>query len=350
VTAVALPSAGALDFELPAALVATEPAEVRGAGRDDVRLLVAEGAGGLRDAAFRDLPALLDPGDLLVVNTSATLPAAVAAGERLVHLSTRLPGGLWLVELRRPAGAGSLPLPDAGEAGATVALDGGGCVRLLGAWPGQSGPARLWVASVEVPGGLHAWLERNGRPIRYGRGGHGWPLAAYQTVFATEPGSAEMPSAGRAFTPEIVTALVARGVGVTPLLLHAGVSSQEAGEPPYPEPYRVPPETAARVNATRAAGGRVIAVGTTVTRALETVAEPGGRVHPGAGWTELVVTAARGVRAVDGLLTGWHEPHASHLDLLHAVAGRELLERSYAHALAAGYRWHEFGDLHLLLP
>jgi S-adenosylmethionine:tRNA ribosyltransferase-isomerase len=103
------------------------------------------------------------------------------------------------------------------------------------------------------------------------------------------------------------------------------------------------------VNAARAAGGRVIAVGTTVTRALETVAAADGTVAPGAGWTSLTITPERGVRAVDGLITGWHEPDASHLLLLEAVAGRELVQRSYATAVASGYRWHEFGDSHLLL-
>jgi S-adenosylmethionine:tRNA ribosyltransferase-isomerase len=128
------------------------------------------------------------------------------------------------------------------------------------------------------------------------------------------------------------------------------VASPEASEPPYPERYRVPAPTARLVNVTRADGGRVVAIGTTVVRALETVADRRGEVHPGEGWTELIVTPERGVRAVDGLLTGWHEPEASHLAMLEAVAGRELLERSYAAGLAEGYLWHEFGDVHLVLP
>ena len=166
----------------------------------------------------------------------------------------------------------------------------------------------------------------------------------------TEPGSAEMPSAGRPFTPEVITRLVAKGVGVTPIVLHTGVASLEADELPYPEHARVAPSTAARVNATHAAGGRVVAVGTTVVRALESAVDDGGTVHPFDGWTDLVITPERGVRAVDGLLTGWHEPEASHLLMLEAVAGRELLERSYAASLAEGYQWHEFGDVHLILP
>jgi S-adenosylmethionine:tRNA ribosyltransferase-isomerase len=158
-----------------------------------------------------------------------------------------------------------------------------------------------------------------------------------------------MPSAGRPFTPELITRLVAKGIGVTPLVLHTGVASLESDELPYPERTRVPASTAARVNATHAAGGRVVAVGTTVVRALESAVAADGQVAPFDGWTDLVITPERGVHAVDGLITGWHEPEASHLLMLEAVGGRELLERSYAASLAEGYLWHEFGDTHLIL-
>ena len=208
---------------------------------------------------------------------------------------------------------------------------------------------RLWEAVLALPLPLHAYLAEAGRPIRYGCRDRAWPLSAYQTVFALHPGSAEMPSAGRGFTPELVTTLVSRGVVLAPLVLHTGVSSQERGEPPYPEWYRVSPTTAALVNGARQAGRRVIAVGTTSVRALESAADAGGTVQPAAGWTEVVVSPSRPVRAVDGMITGWHEPAASHLKLLEAVAGRPLLERSYAAALAHRYRWHEFGDFHLIL-
>jgi S-adenosylmethionine:tRNA ribosyltransferase-isomerase len=208
---------------------------------------------------------------------------------------------------------------------------------------------RLWLANLDLPGPLLDYLAAHGRPIRYAHQPHPRPLADHQTVFARVPGSAEMPSAGRPFTERLLHALAARGVGVAPILLHTGVSSQERGERPYPERYAVSGPTAARVNATRRAGGRVIAVGTTVTRALETAAAPDGRVSASAGWTTLTITPERGVRAVDGLITGWHEPDASHLLLLEAVAGRALVERSYAAAVALRYRWHEFGDTHVLL-
>ena len=159
-----------------------------------------------------------------------------------------------------------------------------------------------------------------------------------------------MPSAGRPFSERVLARLVSKGVGITPIVLHTGVASLEAGETPYPERVVVPAWTAARVNATRAGGGRVVAVGTTVVRALESAADPRGVVHPLEGWTDLVVTPERGVMVVDGLITGWHEPETSHLQMLEAIAGCEVLERSYAAAIAQGYLWHEFGDSHLLLP
>jgi S-adenosylmethionine:tRNA ribosyltransferase-isomerase len=331
---------------------ATEPPEARGFRRDDVRLLVAHGDGRIHHSRFRLLPEWLEPGDLLVVNTSATLPAALPATDTeghdlVVHLSTRLPGDLWLVELRRPV-PGKAPAQWDGDAPRTLALPAGATAELLAPWaPGET---RLWYAAITGAEPLLPWLHRHGRPIRYGYVPREWQLAAYQTVFARDPGSAEMPSAARPFTADVVTELVARGVDVAPLVLHTGVSSGEAHESPYPERYRVPLTTARRVNACRAAGGRVIAVGTTVVRALETVVDGRGEVHPGEGWTEVVVTPARGAHAVDGLITGWHDPRASHLQLLEAVAGPELVARSYAAAAERSYRGHEFGDSHLLLP
>jgi S-adenosylmethionine:tRNA ribosyltransferase-isomerase len=332
---------------------ATSPPERRGVARDLVRLLVGRGDGMLQHAVVRDLPRLLDAGDLLVVNTSETLPAAldaVAPGGRplRLHLSTPLRGAdpdehLWTVELRIPAGPGTLPFA-AARRGWRLALPGGGRARLL-----RGGP-RLWTARLDLPVGLHEHLEAHGRPIRYAYAGADWPISDYQTVFARQPGSAEMPSAGRAFTPELVTALVAAGVEFAPIVLHTGVSSPETGEPPFPERYSVPEPTARHVNAVRAAGGRVIAVGTTAVRALETAAAGGPLVAAADGWTELVIDEERGVGVVDGLLTGWHAPEATHLDLVRAIAGRELTERCYAAAASHGYLWHEFGDLNLLLP
>jgi len=208
----------------------------------------------------------------------------------------------------------------------------------------------LWVATLHLPQPVLTWLAVHGRPIRYPYVERPWPLSAYQNVYVTEPGSAEMPSAGRPFTAELLTRLIAEGVLVAPITLHTGVSSPERHEAPYPERYRVPTETARLVEFVQGSGGRVVAVGTTVVRALETVALPDGSVAGGEGWTNLVVTPERGLRVIDGLITGWHEPDASHLDLLRAAAGEELLGRSYREAHDQGYLWHEFGDSHLVLP
>jgi S-adenosylmethionine:tRNA ribosyltransferase-isomerase len=331
----------------PARLEAHEPPEARGLRRDEVRMLVAT-RDGLTHARARDLPAHLRAGDVLVVNTSATLPAALPAtradGTALaLHLSTPAGPGRWVVELRRDGERFA-----GGRARETLALPGAATATLLA--PYLAG-ARLWLAELDTGGAAPLdYLARHGAPIRYRYVRRAWPLSDYQTVFALHPGSAEMPSAGRPFTPELVTALVVRGIAVAPLVLHTGVSSPEAGEAPYPERYAVPAATARAVNAARAGGGRVVAVGTTAVRALETVARADGTVAPGAGWTHHVVTPADGVRAVDGLLTGWHEPDASHLLMLEAVGGGALVAASYAAALRCGYRWHEFGDVHLVLP
>ena len=325
----------ALDFDLPRELAAHDPPEADGRRRDEVRLLLASpDGGGVEHHAFRDLPALLAPGDLLVVNDSATLPAALPAtgpgGEALgLHLSTPAPPGsgprdAWVVEPRLPRGATSLPYARA-EAG-VHALPGGGAARLIA--PLVAGVPRLWIAELDLPAPLLTYLERHGAPIRYGPVARPWPVSAYRTMFAWEPGSAEMPSATRPFTAEVVAALRARGVGTVAVTLHAGVSSPEAGEPPAPERWRVTPAAALAVAAARAAGGRVVAGGTTAVRALEAAVADDGEVAAGEGWTDLVVTPERGVRIVDGLLSGWHEPRASHLLMLEAVAGRALLERS----------------------
>jgi S-adenosylmethionine:tRNA ribosyltransferase-isomerase len=336
--------------ELPAATAAEahEPPEARGLDRDGVAMLVAtRGDGAVVHARFRDLPRFLEPGDLLVVNTSATLPAALDArlGGRPVELrlSTPAADGAWVVELRTAAGEpfGRPPI------GARVRLPAGAHADLLAPFAGGE---RLAVARLDLPEELGGYLRGHGRPIRYGYVPDEWPLDAYQTVFAREPGSAEMPSAARPFTTELVTELVTRGVLLAPVVLHTGVSSPERGEPPYPEGYRVPAATARIVNAVHGWGGRVIAAGTTVVRALETVAGEGGAVEAGAGWTSLVVSARRGLRTVDGLLTGWHAPDSSHLDLLEAAAGAELLARAYREARERGYQLHEFGDTQLVLP
>jgi S-adenosylmethionine:tRNA ribosyltransferase-isomerase len=333
------------DFVLPAGLEAREPPEARGLTRDGVRLLVGgRAAGTVRHHRFTELPALLRAGDVLVVNTSATLPAAVpVVGSPLtVHFSTEGADGSWLVELRRQAGKATAPFVG-GTPGRRYPLPGGGAVILRQ----EYSAGRLWQAHIDTAGSasVQDFLYAQGEPIRYGYVRRPWPLRYYQTVFGIHPGSAEMPSAGRPFTHSMVTRLVTAGVLVVPLVLHTGVASPEAHERPYPERYSVPPTTVRVVAQVKADGGRVIAVGTTAVRALESAWD--GRAQ---GWTDLVITPQRGPRVVDGLLTGLHEPLASHLDMLAAIAGTPLLERCYAAALDAGYLWHEFGDVHLLLP
>ncbi|MFE5939843.1 S-adenosylmethionine:tRNA ribosyltransferase-isomerase [Streptomyces sp. NPDC056470] len=346
-------------LRVPAELSARVPAEQRapGRGREDVRLMVSCGTE-VSHHAFRELPGLLRAGDVLVVNTSATLAAAVTGrlcadggGERVVvHFSTRGEDGRWAVEVREPDGRGSTRPRPGGPAGTVVRLPGG--ARLVLTEPLAPGAARLWWARVDTP--VPALLARYGRPIRYGYTERDQPLSAYQTVFslpsADGAGSAEMPSAGRPFTARLVAELVNRGVRFAPLTLHTGVASAEAHEPPYPERFEVPGTTARLVNAARAGGGRVVAVGTTAVRALESAAAEGGAVRAASGWTDLVVTPARGVRVVDGLLTGLHEPRASHLLMLEAIAGEAALHRAYTEAVQELYLWHEFGDVHLLLP
>lgn len=350
-------STGRLAFDLPSALEAGTPPESRGLTRDGVRMMVAERrTGRIRHSTFALLASFLEPGDLVVINTSGTIAAALdatdpASGRDLVvHLSTGLQGDRWVVEPRWPHGSTTRRWPPgAGDPPSRLNLAGDDArMQLLHAYRGSD---RLWVARLELPGPALSWLAVHGRPIRYSYATSPWPLTAYQNVYVTEPGSAEMPSAGRPFTPDIVTRLVAKGVAVAPVVLHTGVASLEADELPYPERVRVPVATAALVGATRAAGRRVVAVGTTTVRALESAFDPeAGAVRAFDGWTDLVITPQRGVAVVDGLLTGWHEPEASHLLMLEAVAGRTLLERSYAEALTERYLWHEFGDVHLILP
>lgn len=351
-----------LQFELPEELVAHEPAEARGLDRDEVRLMVTEvGSPEVQHTNFTRLADHLDRGDLLVVNDSATfkasLPAirAAHAGARIrLHLSTQLESTRWAVELRNVTAKGSAPLLDASP-GERVLLPGGVEAELIEPWPRSPDgvwdtPTRLWVAAVDLPNGFLDYTCRYGEPIRYSYVPKIWPLSFYQTIFAREAGSAEMPSAGRPLTARVLAALTERGVRIAAVTLHTGVSSFESPELPYPERYRVPDETAAAVNAARQRNGRVIAVGTTVVRALETVATADGSVRPRAGWTDHVVTRERPPRVVDGLITGFHAPRASHLAMLEAFAGRDQLALAYDIAIGARYSWHEFGDIHFIAP
>ncbi|MDQ3328199.1 MAG: S-adenosylmethionine:tRNA ribosyltransferase-isomerase [Chloroflexota bacterium] len=352
----------ALDFRLPPELQASEPPEARGLARDAVRLMVSYRSDDhIVHARFNELSNFLSAGDMLVINTSGTMNAALQTfrsdGTPLeLHLSTHLPGDLWIVELRVPDGETNRSFLHA-EAGEVLRLPCGGSATLHAPYAkdrtrlaAAGATVRLWLATLSLPSAVQPYLAEHGFPIRYGYVPKAWPSSYYQTVYATETGSAEMPSAGRAFTTTLLTRLVARGVSVVPLLLHTGVASLEANEPPYEEFYRISPENARAVNAAHASGSRVVAVGTTVVRVLETVTDPSGVAHPGEGWTRMVVTPERPVSSANGMLTGLHEPQATHLDMLEALAGRRHLEATYSAALKRSYLWHEFGDLHLILP
>ncbi len=331
----------AIDFTLPPRLEAREPAELRASGRDDVRMLVSQEDGTVVHAHFRELPRFLVPGDLLVLNTTATVPAALTAlrengDEIALHWSTSLPAGLAVMEPRKVQG----------RAGETLTIPGGGSVTLLAPYRGSQ---RLWIVKLDIPLPPLQYLERWGRPITYNYIPKPFPLSAYQTVFARSAGSAEMPSAGRPFTRSLLACLRRSGVQLARLVLHTGVASLEQHEEPYEEWYEVPLRSAELVRATHARGGRVIAVGTTVVRALESSVDASGNVIASRGWTDLVITPERGVRVVDGLLTGLHEPKATHLAMLEAIAGHDVVARAYAEALDREYLWHEFGDVHLIL-
>ena len=336
------------EFDRPPQLQASQPPEARGLPRDGIRLMVTHGSS-IEHRRFHDLPRLLHPGDLLVVNRSATLPASLPArgtfGPFRLNLSTQYGPAVWLAEPRwafdRP---GPVPLQDDDP------FDVAGVrARAVARYPGID---RLLF--VRVDGDLRAAMATVGEPIRYAYVPAPLPLTEYQTVFGAVPGSAEMPSAGRPFTRSLLRALGERRVGLASILLHTGVSSLEVGDaadgvPIYPEPFDVPAETVEAIARTREDGHRVIGVGTTVVRALESAHDDAGILRPARGFTQAYLRPGRPVRSVDGLITGWHEPRSTHLALLASVAGATSLRRAYAAAVDAGYLWHEFGDSHLLL-
>jgi S-adenosylmethionine:tRNA ribosyltransferase-isomerase len=322
--------------------------ESRGLARDEVRMLVS-GPDGEEDRSFLDLAELLDPGDLLVVNESATLPASLPAsgapGPFLVNLSTEFGPGVWLAEPRwSPSRPGPLPLPD----GAEVDVAG------LSATVLERYPTIPRLAFFRFGGDIVAAAHRYGRPIRYGYLAEEYPLATYQTAFARVPGSAEMPSAGRPFSERALARLERKGIRLAPIVLHTAVSSLEDGDdvtgapPILPEPYDVPASTVEAIDATRRERRRVLAVGTTVVRALES-ARDGCALRASRGFSRRYLAPPTRASTVDGLLTGFHTARTTHLALLSAVAGVSVVERAYAHATAQGYLWHEFGDVHLLL-
>ena len=354
-------SLSSMEFKLPPELEASEPPEARGLRRDEVRLMVSSySTDEVWHTRFDRLPDFVSEGDVLVVNTSRTRNSALLAAREdgaviELHVSTHLDDAQWTVEARSISEAGKTKhLEDAHE-GEILRLPDGVSAVLLAPYISDcndnSMPSEtLWLANIDFPRDVDEYLERHGFPIRYNYVKQRWPLDYYQTVYGTEVGSAEMPSAGRPFTTELMEQLTAKGIRIAPLILHTGVSNVDTHEPPYKEFYRVTEETAQIVNTARAAGHRIIAVGTTAIRALETVTNGYGETHAGEGWTCLVITPQRGLRAVPALLTGMHEPEASHLAILESLAGLSHIKIAYDEALHNGYLWHEFGDLHLIMP
>jgi S-adenosylmethionine:tRNA ribosyltransferase-isomerase len=350
-----------IEFSLPSELEASAPPEARGLRRDQVRLMISNySTDQVKHTRFCSIDRYLDEGDVLVINTSRTRNSALLTtredGTPLeIHLSTHFDDDLWTVELRTIDELGKTKHFEGAREDDVLKLPGAASATLQGPYISDcidnSPPSEtLWLAKLLFPYRVDDYLERHGFPIRYNYVKEKWPLSFYQTVYATEPGSAEMPSAGRPFTPRLLERLKSKGIQIAPLILHTGVSNIESHEPPCKEFYRVPEETARIVNEGRAAGHRIVAVGTTAIRALETVTNGDGKVHAGEGWTCLVVTPQRGLRAANALITGMHEPEASHIAILEALAGRSHIKIAYQEALRKGYLWHEFGDLHLLLP
>src|SRR5689334_3925137 len=350
-----------IEFSLPSELEASAPPEARGLRRDEVRLMISNySTDQVRHTRFYQLDKYLDEGDVIVINTSRTRNSSLlgsrADGSVLeLHLSIHFDDDLWTVELRSIDEVGKTKhLGDARE-GEAINLPGAVLAILQGPYISDCNdntkPSEtLWLAKINFPQDVDDYLARYGFPIRYNYVKEKWPLSFYQTVYATEPGSAEMPSAGRPFTPKLLKRLEAKGVKIAPLILHTGVSNIETHEPPYKEFYRVTPGTARLVNEARAAGHRIVAVGTTAIRALESVTNGDGKTHAGEGWTCLVVTPQRRLQAVNALITGMHEPAATHLAMLEALAGLSHIKLAYEEALRKGYLWHEFGDLHLIIP
>ncbi|MDR3576975.1 MAG: S-adenosylmethionine:tRNA ribosyltransferase-isomerase [Anaerolineaceae bacterium] len=324
--------------------------------RDQVRLMVLPRCSGpLIHTHFDALGEYLRPGDVLVVNNSRTLPALLHAqdteaahGNQLeVRLARRQSPDTWdalLLEGRKRVGQVGMRL-DFGQGLSGQVL--GPAPDLPFLWQIRFDPCCMPLVDL---------IYRLGEPVRYSYVEETYPIDLYQTVYAAEPGSVEMPSAGRPFSWEMLLALQHKGIGLATITLHTSLSSTrddelDATHPVYAEQFRVPEQTALMINAAHALGqnGRVIAVGTTVVRALETAAQPDGSLLPTSGWTHLHISPGYQLRIVDALLTGLHEPRSSHLDLLSALVEPDRLQMAYHEAIQQGYLWHEFGDVNLII-
>jgi len=343
-----------MEFDLPLQLACPKPTEERNLRRDEVRLLVTTKAGTIEHTTFNQLPSFLQKGDVLVVNTSATIAAALPVSlpggrQGKLHISTKLNDRKWLIEIREITGNKTIRWHE-GEEEMVFQLPLAAHVTLKHRFYKNEQWLNLWVAEFNTYQPMQAWLAENARPIQYEKLDRQYPLSYYQTFFSFHPGSSEMPSAGRGFTSELIERLLKKGVILAPIILHTGVSSLEENETPYPEYMEIDPVTSSLINTAKRQDRRVIAVGTTCIRAIETAVNYEGIVIPYRGNTELFIDESYTMKAVDGLLTGFHEPRASHLNMLQSVGGFEHIDRAYHEAIKAGYYWHQFGDLHLILP
>ncbi len=343
-----------IQFELPSQLACPLPTEERGVTRDQIRLLVTSNNGDdVQHSHFSHLGDFLQAGDLLVVNTSATLPAAIPLDlpngkQGVLHLSNKLPNGRWLVEIRAIENNKTRRWK-AGEKGMYFQLPHGGHLKLIKRFYNQDHLLDLWEIELSTPDNIEAYLMKSGQAIKYNHVQKNYPLDYYQTCFSSTPGSAEMPSAARGFTPELVSKLLKKGVDFAPILLHTGVSSLEIDEKPYPEYMEVSELSARKIRLAKTLGHRIVAVGTTAVRAVESSVDERGVIQAFKGHTSLFIHQDDSMKVVDALLTGFHEPMASHLHILQALVSDEHLEKAYTEAIDAGYFWHEFGDLHLLI-
>ncbi|WP_367392543.1 S-adenosylmethionine:tRNA ribosyltransferase-isomerase [Lewinella sp. LCG006] len=343
-----------IHFELPQQLACPLPTEERGIARDEMRLLVSNHDGDdIQHRQFKNLTDYLEKGDVLVVNNSATLAAALPihleSGQAArLHLSTQLDDIYWLAEIRAVHGNQSKRWRD-GVAGQSFQLQAEGQTTLIAPFYQNTRQLHLWKISLNLPLPWQEYLHQYGAPIKYQNLDKQYPLDYYQTFFSSVPGSAEMPSAARGFTSGMVKELLQKGIQIVPITLHTGVSSLETGEMPYPEKVIISPLNAARINLAKARDNRIIAVGTTAVRAIETATNAKGKVAPFDGQSELYIQPGYQMKIIDGLLTGFHEPDASHLYMLQALASNQHLRKAYKAAIQQGYFWHEFGDLHLIL-
>lgn len=343
-----------VNFDLPQQLSCPLPSEERGLARDDARLLVTADDGlFIKHTTFQFLDEFLEAGDVLVVNTSATRPAALPIllpfhKKGMLHLSNQIEEGKWLVEIREIQGEKTIRWKG-GQEGMTFNLPNGARVTLKKRFYENRKLLDLWIVVLNVKDNLDNYLKQYAHAIKYEKINDRYPMSYYQTFFSFEPGSSEMPSAARGFTRPLVDRLLKKGIQFAPILLHTGVSSLEEDEMPYPEYMEISPVSASIINSAKRQGKRIIAVGTTAIRAVESAANQAGLVQAYHGNTSLFIDQDYQPRIADGLLTGFHEPRASHLHMLQALASFQHVEIAYEEAIKHQYFWHVFGDLHLIL-